>query len=682
MTFKNRSKDDEVQSHVAALASAAEQMISFRDQLETNHKVWCEQVDPLQKELEETRQNRDEALERLAGMTQEMELVSKQMHQLREVTNRVEPALQKVKNDEEELMKDRQKLERELEKLQQDKTQIEAEHQRLEEDREQLRSSQERARHLRMSLSQQETKLAREQEKLSLLGSSFHQECQSRENEIASKLPPADMEVTLDIDFGEAGEQGTSQRAEFQDALVADFVAAAGVPHAAFCIKNLSPGSIIVHARVLPGQLGSHDSASSVVSELERQAADPASSLRAGKLTSKVKGVVALTGTDGSRDIGADGSGVASEMGGQQRVLRASAGECCAVQSDEANMAGTSGEATCGKCDDSAREVEQLKSTQEATAHELAALQAEKSQLETRYVPAPCSAIFSSCLVRCQETCTVYNQVAGSQAIVALIVCICACSERLKALAADGDEQHEANALLKSMLEAAVQDGAQLELVKAQVQEVCEKELNDLKKRLGAEQESMDELKAELENVKSQLAEAVGQNEKLQELFADLEGQRDRLRLQLEEAVEHDAEKQLRLDESIRLNADHAAELDSIRIALQEAEVLERSHGELIAANRLRENDLCEAQKENGKLSLALEVKEVEITDLTARVSDTLQQFQQVVAWAAKEKQELQDKLDKLEQMTVMEEATEAAALADEEELAARRKAEEAGNKG
>ena len=125
MTFKNRSKDDEVQSHVAALASAAEQMISFRDQLETNHKVWCEQVDPLQKELEETRQNRDEALERLAGMTQEMELVSKQMHQLREVTNRVEPALQKVKNDEEELMKDRQKLERELEKLQQDKTQIE-----------------------------------------------------------------------------------------------------------------------------------------------------------------------------------------------------------------------------------------------------------------------------------------------------------------------------------------------------------------------------------------------------------------------------------------------------------------------------------------------------------------------------------------------------------------------------
>jgi predicted nucleic acid-binding Zn-ribbon protein len=358
----NRSKDDELQSHVAALASVAEQMIAFRDQLETNHKMWCEQVDPLQKELEDTRQNRDDALERLASMTQEMELVSDQMQQLREVTNQVEPALQKVKNDEVELLKDRQNLERELEKLKDEKLQIEADQRQLEEEREQLRSSQELARHLRMSLTEQESKLAEEQQN-SVMAQQCHnrEQTHNRELEITNQLPPADMEVTLDIEFDEAGEQGTSQRAEFQDALVADFAAAAGVPDAAFCIKKLSPGSIIVHARVLPGQLGSYDSASSVVSELEKQAADPASSLRAGKITSKVKGVVALTGTDGSSEIGADG--FPSLRGGEM--------------------------VACGKCEERARELEQLKSTQEATAHELASLQAEKARLETRYVAAP-----------------------------------------------------------------------------------------------------------------------------------------------------------------------------------------------------------------------------------------------------------------------------------------------------
>jgi chromosome segregation ATPase len=254
--------------------------------------------------------------------------------------------------------------------------------------------------------------------------------------------------------------------------------------------------------------------------------------------------------------------------------------------------------------------------------------------------------------------------------------------ERLEALASDRNEQHEANASLKAKLEAAFQDGAQSELIKAQLQEVCEKELDDLKKRLGTAQGSMGELRAELENVKSQLAEALGQKEKLQELFADADGQRERLQLQLEEAVELGAEKQLQLDESVRLNAEHAAELDTIRIALQEVQVLEKSHEELIVANRLVENNLCEAQKEKDKLSLALETKQIEITDLTARVSDTLQQFQQVVTWAAKEKQELEVKLHKLEQMIAMEEATKAAALADEEEQAVRKKAEEAGDKG
>ena len=125
-----------------ALASAAEQMDAFKNQLESSHKEWCEQVmskrdtekelqshtytrvsfssralffpfkhsplcrslrrsqppgalqydpqvDPLERELEETRLARDEMSTRLESLAQEMELKNRETLQLRQVADQV-----------------------------------------------------------------------------------------------------------------------------------------------------------------------------------------------------------------------------------------------------------------------------------------------------------------------------------------------------------------------------------------------------------------------------------------------------------------------------------------------------------------------------------------------------------------------------------------------------------------
>ena len=119
-----------------ALASAASQMNAFKNQLESSHKDWCEQVisdrqteegenmhmharlwglycfvcfstpllwyspcpkpvprkpqvDPLQQELDETRQARDELSTRLDGLIEEMELQKGDLLKLREAADQV-----------------------------------------------------------------------------------------------------------------------------------------------------------------------------------------------------------------------------------------------------------------------------------------------------------------------------------------------------------------------------------------------------------------------------------------------------------------------------------------------------------------------------------------------------------------------------------------------------------------
>jgi hypothetical protein len=103
------------------------------------------------------------------------------------------------------------------------------------------------------------------------------------------------------------------------------------------------------------------------------------------------------------------------------------------------------------------------------------------------------------------------------------------------------------------------------------------------------------------------------------------------LDLELAEALEENEEKQKQLQESAQLHAENAAELETIRMFLGDAQVLKHQHMELAAAHTLVSQDLEATKEERERLSLALEVKEREITDLTAKLGDTLQQFQQAL---------------------------------------------------
>jgi len=95
----------------------------------------------------------------------------------------------------------------------------------------------------------------------------------------------ADLQITLDLQYGDAGEEGSAKRATFTQDLISDLASAADVPPAAFAITNISPGSIVVDAQVIPGA-GIEPLA--VVADLEQQAKAQNSSLRSGKVTSRV----------------------------------------------------------------------------------------------------------------------------------------------------------------------------------------------------------------------------------------------------------------------------------------------------------------------------------------------------------------------------------------------------------
>jgi len=93
-------------------------------------------------------------------------------------------------------------------------------------------------------------------------------------------------QITLDLEYRIAGEQGSEERAAFKHGLISDLATAAHALPAAFAIKSISPGSIVVDVQVLPG-VGVEPLA--VVADLEQQAKVQNSSLRSGKLTNKVK---------------------------------------------------------------------------------------------------------------------------------------------------------------------------------------------------------------------------------------------------------------------------------------------------------------------------------------------------------------------------------------------------------
>jgi hypothetical protein len=71
---------------------------------------------------------------------------------------------------------------------------------------------------------------------------------------IAYEKKPAYIILKLLLDFDEAGEEGSSERAEFEDDLIQDLALASGMPPKSFEVDHLESGGIIVHVLIYPNE--------------------------------------------------------------------------------------------------------------------------------------------------------------------------------------------------------------------------------------------------------------------------------------------------------------------------------------------------------------------------------------------------------------------------------------------
>jgi hypothetical protein len=99
---------------------------------------------------------------------------------------------------------------------------------------------------------------------------------------------PVLLKVTLGIEFGMTGEEGSGERESFKREVAADLAAASCVPSATFQLYRVSPGSVILDVDIIPG---SGPDPLFVAADLKLQAADPTSVLRSGKHTRHITGI-------------------------------------------------------------------------------------------------------------------------------------------------------------------------------------------------------------------------------------------------------------------------------------------------------------------------------------------------------------------------------------------------------
>jgi chromosome segregation ATPase len=133
----------------------------------------------------------------------------------------------------------------------------------------------------------------------------------------AAALPDLSVQLTmtLGMSFHETGEEGSSRREAFKRDVANDLAKASGLPAENFKITKLSAGSVIVDIDILPDPLGIAPAPSDVARDLQKQAADPNSPLKSGKLTSQTKGIQVLSPQPSIED--ADTLAPVTEAGGR-----------------------------------------------------------------------------------------------------------------------------------------------------------------------------------------------------------------------------------------------------------------------------------------------------------------------------------------------------------------------------
>ena len=106
---------------------------------------------------------------------------------------------------------------------------------------------------------------------------------------IRTGMRPVEMTMKLDLDVSIVGEQGSLQRAQFEQDLIVDLALATGVAHESFNIKKMSTDSVLVETEIYPDPSGKGPHPLDTAKNLEKQVSDNMSMLRKGKLTSAIK---------------------------------------------------------------------------------------------------------------------------------------------------------------------------------------------------------------------------------------------------------------------------------------------------------------------------------------------------------------------------------------------------------
>jgi hypothetical protein len=102
--------------------------------------------------------------------------------------------------------------------------------------------------------------------------------------DFSSSIPPTvQLTLTLDMDFSRAGEEGSEEREQLKRDVAADLASASGAPPASFFIK-VSAGSVKVDVEIVAHPALTR-TPEDMALDMEMQASDSNSLLRAGKLT-------------------------------------------------------------------------------------------------------------------------------------------------------------------------------------------------------------------------------------------------------------------------------------------------------------------------------------------------------------------------------------------------------------
>ena len=112
-----------------------------------------------------------------------------------------------------------------------------------------------------------------------------HKRSKALQDGIGTSGDTANATLTLGLEFSAAGEEGSTERQEFQNQLVQDLADASEVEASRFHVKAMSPGSIVVDLDIVPDPTGEGPDSALVVDFLEEQAANPESLLRKGSVT-------------------------------------------------------------------------------------------------------------------------------------------------------------------------------------------------------------------------------------------------------------------------------------------------------------------------------------------------------------------------------------------------------------